>query len=893
MARSSADDMELKRSCEAGILSKEKDRETVVMSMRVAKGRGVWGKAGKLASRHMAKPRVLAVTTKKKGQRTKAFVRVLKYSNGGVLEPAKVYKMKHLSKVEVVPNDPSGCTFLLGFDNLRSQSVSPPQWTMRNKDDRNRFLMCILNMCKEIYGAIPKVVGMDVVEMAMWAKVRKGSVAPNSNFIWLARCSRVSRHSSQIPPTQQQAMAASAHLPGRDKRLGGGAVDNTTVKVTQVSTKDGPIESLVGEADSQVAIQKDLVLQTEDEDTEALLDTYIMAIGEAEAFSERMKRELVALESANVYALMETETVIEEVLEGLEIASICVEDFDEWLGIFNVKLRHMREDIQSIEWRNNKLELQSDSNVALIDELDKMLVLLQIPPEYEASLTGGSFDEGNMVKNIEACEWLTSAIKNLEASNLDPIYVREKRAEFVLLKCTFVRRASEFLRNYFPSLIDFMLNDKGNFSQRGQLQRPDHADMRYKCRTYARLLQFIKNLDKSCLMPLRKSYCHSLNLLIRREAREFSSELRAGSKASKSSTPLFEGPASANQSISITDTTADAYCKMITSSFFAHFMCFDVAALAPSDGSDNNNPVAVSEPPGSSAKPINSSAELGVLNQFLQELLDGIQEDFYAIVDWAFKLDPLSCISMHGITDRYLSGQKAEFVDDACYQIEKYERNVRQIGVVPYIPRFSQLAARMEQYINGSRDLVDQAYTKIVTIMFVTLEKIAQVEPKYVDIVLLENYAAFQHSLYDLANVVPTLAKYYHQASEAYEQACSRHINLVIYIHFEKLFQFARKIEELMYNMSPEEIPFQVGMSKVDFRKMLKSSLSGLDKTINAMYRKLQKNITAEELLPSLWDKCKKEFLDKYATFLKLISKIYPSETVISVNEMKDTLASL
>jgi hypothetical protein len=29
--------------------------------------------------------------------------------------------------------------------------------------------------------------------------------------------------------------------------------------------------------------------------------------------------------------------------------------------------------------------------------------------------------------------------------------------------------------------------------------------------------------------------------------------------------------------------------------------------------------------------------------------------------------------------------------------------------------------------------------------MFVILEKIAQVEPKYVDIVLLENYAAFQH----------------------------------------------------------------------------------------------------------------------------------------------------
>ncbi|KAM0931513.1 hypothetical protein ACQ4PT_000270 [Festuca glaucescens] len=505
MARSSADDMELKRACEAGILSKEKVPEKVALSMRVAKGRvgpprGL-GIAGKLTSRHyqgMAKPRVLAVTTKAKGQKTKAFLRVLKYSNGGILEPAKVYKIKHLHKVEVASSDPSGCTFILGFDNLKSQSISPPQWTLRNKDDRNRLLMCILNLCKELLGGIPKVVGMDIVEMAIWAK------------------------------------------------------ENTTTKVTQVSTKDGPIESAFGEAESQVTVEKDLVSQAEEEDIEALLGTYVMAIGEAEAFSERMKRELVALESANVYALMETESVVEEVLQGLEVASICVEDMDEWLGIFNIKLRHMREDIQSIEWRNNRLELQSVSNVALGEELDKLLVFLQIPPEYEESLTGGSFDEGNMVKNTEACEWLTSAIKNLEVSNLDPCYaklraVREKRAEFVLLKCTFVRRAAEFLRNYFPSLIDSMLNDKGNFSQKGQLQRPDHADMRYKCRKYARLLQFIKSLDKSCLPPLRKSYCHSLNLLIRREAREFSNELRSSSKVSKSSTPFFEGPAGANQ----------------------------------------------------------------------------------------------------------------------------------------------------------------------------------------------------------------------------------------------------------------------------------------------------------------------------------------------------------
>jgi hypothetical protein len=100
--------------------------------------------------------------------------------------------------------------------------------------------------------------------------------------------------------------------------------------------------------------------------------------------------------------------------------------------------------------------------------------------------------------------------------------------------------------------------------------------------------------------------------------------------------------------------------------------------------------------------------------------------------------------------------------------------------------RFATLATRMEQYIQGqSRDLADQAHTKFVSslflnvfffcflsdslvlffiaplfstsefyiweviwqvsIMFVTLEKIAQTDPKYADVFLLENYAAFQN----------------------------------------------------------------------------------------------------------------------------------------------------
>ncbi|GFQ04210.1 exocyst complex component sec3a [Phtheirospermum japonicum] len=89
------------------------------------------------------------------------------------------------------------------------------------------------------------------------------------------------------------------------------------------------------------------------------------------------------------------------------------------------------------------------------------------------------------------------------------------------------------------------------------------------------------------------------------------------------------------------------------------------------------------------------------------------------------------------------------------------------------------------------------------------------------------------------------------------------------------------------------QIPFQVGVSKGDLRKAVKSSLSGVDKSITAMYKKLQKNLTTEELLPSLWDKCKKEFLDKYDSFAQLVAKVYPSENIPAVSEMRDILASM
>lgn len=66
-------------------------------------------------------------------------------------------------------------------------------------------------------------------------------------------------------------------------------------------------------------------------------------------------------------------TICLQVLQGLEAATLCVDDIDEWLRIFNVKLRHMREDIASVISHNDV-----DFSYYIMDIISFLLYVLPI-----------------------------------------------------------------------------------------------------------------------------------------------------------------------------------------------------------------------------------------------------------------------------------------------------------------------------------------------------------------------------------------------------------------------------------------------------------------------------------------------------------------------------------
>ncbi|GAB4839582.1 hypothetical protein Ancab_029105 [Ancistrocladus abbreviatus] len=83
------------------------------------------------------------------------------------------------------------------------------------------------------------------------------------------------------------------------------------------------------------------------------------------------------VEILHTFQLLTVKPFVYLVLQGLDLTVSCVEDMNEWLGIFNVKLRHMREDIEllgniQIEIRNKKLGMQSVNNSSLIAMFKEM-----------------------------------------------------------------------------------------------------------------------------------------------------------------------------------------------------------------------------------------------------------------------------------------------------------------------------------------------------------------------------------------------------------------------------------------------------------------------------------------------------------------------------------------
>lgn len=97
-----------------------------------------------------------------------------------------------------------------------------------------------------------------------------------------------------------------------------------------------------------------------------------------ESIRERLEAEFTALEAANVHAILDSTASVPKVLSKINAAFTKLEDLELTLDVFDGKLSAMRDDIATIESRNNSLETQARSLERLQRTIKDLLSTLTV-----------------------------------------------------------------------------------------------------------------------------------------------------------------------------------------------------------------------------------------------------------------------------------------------------------------------------------------------------------------------------------------------------------------------------------------------------------------------------------------------------------------------------------
>eukprot|EP00958_Prasinococcus_capsulatus_P023612 scaffold3561_cov450-Prasinococcus_capsulatus_cf.AAC.1 len=448
------------------------------------------------------KPRVLCLNFAPGKKKKDVRILLNAFRNeGDTLSLSQTFKLKHLLRIDFQSD-----ILTLQFETSRVGKESS-RW-VADARSRGALLSTIIRLCKEHYKRTPVLKGFD-----------EGDV-----FIW------------------QREVPAQGSLPGEESvesELLGDETLGEPTPTPAVSTTAEP-ESLLSEeevpahASLPVPLLPSVVMGmcsvSQEKDIEFLLERYELDIGDSRGFQVRLKKELAALEAANVHEILGSVPEVNQLAVRIGHSLNELEDMEAWLGTLNSLLKHMREDISTIENRNNRLEIQTHNNTLLLEEVSDLLGRLTVPRELEERLRGGSFrTTKDMQRALDAAAKLSEMLAAVapeafeEREQAEMRAVKEHKEDLADLRDTFVERSVAFLKSAQEKLLDkkHYLKEK---PKRG-LRLPDHGSLRRQLHELIPLFDAVFQLDRSVLAPLAITYAKFSNKLLRREIESCASQL--------------------------------------------------------------------------------------------------------------------------------------------------------------------------------------------------------------------------------------------------------------------------------------------------------------------------------------------------------------------------------
>ena len=427
-------------------------------------------------------------------------------------EVKKKYRLKYVSGLEVCNGGVCVIRFQgMGFP-LKQQSVA---FDCGTEEVRRELLGVVYSFCRGHEGVEPVLVGLTRGDLGEYGELLEDEEKENA-------VERDHGQASQSPEQEQDDVEdayRSRNEPRRSATDDGVLHKSNTTAMKQQSMEYGvggarrtmtamPLRH--GEDVHQAAITTSSINIHR---ADVLLDAVSDGASSLEDACRIIQCELQAMDDANIHELLESdETCLTRIGDGVFATLGYLDDVDETITMFDLKLRHMRDTLSTIDDSSRYLEHHSRNTGLLLESMTSLLVDCTLSPDVEHVLIHNDISMRHMDRIRAMCTKLHGKIAALQGMSKElqsMKVVKESLKEMTRIQSEFLKRAVVFVDSEIASVL-----------RQEAVSSHIQVHMHEKVATVAPLLELVHMIDHSAAERSILQYIDATNGLLVKDVKQ-------------------------------------------------------------------------------------------------------------------------------------------------------------------------------------------------------------------------------------------------------------------------------------------------------------------------------------------------------------------------------------
>ncbi|XP_051510866.1 exocyst complex component 1 isoform X4 [Myxocyprinus asiaticus] len=295
---------------------------------------------------------------------------------------------------------------------------------------------------------------------------------------------------------------------------------NVSPQLLEESVPSGESQSVAGGDEDALDDYQELNTR-EEQDIESMMEVCEYAISNAEAFAEKLSRELQVLDGANIQSIMASEKQVNILMQLLDKALAEVDNIEGKLLSYEEMLQSVKEQMDQISQSNRLIQISNTNNGKLLDEIQFLVNYMDLSKGHIKALQEGDLSSP---KGVEACINASEALSQCMNVALKPghdqlMAVKQQQHLFCELRDAFARRLTNHLNNVF---VHQGHDQSATLTQHtAELTLPKHSPLHRDLLRYAKLMEWLKNTQREKYEGLSRTYVDYMTRLYEREIKDF------------------------------------------------------------------------------------------------------------------------------------------------------------------------------------------------------------------------------------------------------------------------------------------------------------------------------------------------------------------------------------